>query len=143
MANINLVIIGGNLARDPELRTTPKGSAVAQFSIANNRKWRDDSGTDREDVAFIDCEAWGKTAENIAKFFAKGRPIIVEGRLKQDAWEDKATGQKRSRVKVSVSAFHFVGSKQDTPATSETGRNAPQQAPSATSQGGADEDVPF
>lgn len=143
MANINSVIIGGNLARDPEVRVTPKGTSVAQFTIANNRKWRDDSGTDREDVAFIDCEAWGKTAENIAKYFAKGRAIIVEGRLKHETWEDKVSGQKRSRVKVSVSAFHFVGSRQDASATSETGRTAPQQAPSATSQGSAEEDIPF
>jgi len=141
MANINSVIIGGNLARDPEVRVTPKGTSVAQFTVANNRKWRDDSGTDREDVAFIDCEAWGKTAENIAKYFAKGRAIIVEGRLKHETWEDKVSGQKRSRVKVSVSAFHFVGSKHDAPATSETGRAA--SAAPARQDDGADSEVPF
>lgn len=130
MANINNVIIGGNLTRDPEVRVTPKGTSVAQFTIGNNRKWRDDGGQDREEVAFIDCEAWGKTAENIAKYFAKGRPIIVEGRLKQEQWEDKQTGQKRSRVKVSVGQFHFVGSRQSDgqPARDDAAPSRPVQA---------------
>lgn len=142
MANINSVIIGGNLVRDPEVRVTPKGTSVAQFTVGNNRKWRDDSGSDREDVAFVDCEAWGKQAENIAKYFAKGRPIIVEGRLKQEQWEDKQTGAKRSRIKVSVSAFHFVGSRQDAPQRSEE-RPAPAAAQALNPSEDKDEDIPF
>lgn len=145
MANINSVIIGGNLVRDPELRVTPKGTSIAQFTIGNNRKWRDDTGTDREDVAFIDCEAWGKTGDTIAKYFTKGRAIIVEGRLKQDQWDDKATGQKRSRVKVSVSAFHFVGGRQDGDAASRRNEDtpAPAGARALNPSEDADQDVPF
>ena len=132
--NINRVIIGGNLTRDPEIRVTPQGTSVAQFALANNRKFRDAGGNDREEVAFIDCEAWGKTGENIAKFFAKGRPICVEGRLKQDAWEDKQTGQKRTRIKVVVDSFHFVGGKRE---------DSPSAGSAVSATNTAGEEVPW
>ncbi|MCH8270673.1 MAG: single-stranded DNA-binding protein, partial [Planctomycetes bacterium] len=88
-ASLNKVLLIGNLTRDPELKHTAGNQALANFGIAVNRRFRTASGENREEVAFIDCEAWGRTAENIGKFFAKGRPIFIEGRLKLDTWEDR------------------------------------------------------
>lgn len=141
--NINTIIIGGNMARDPEVRVTPKGTAVAQFAIANNRKYKDDSGAQREEVSFVDCEAWGKTAENIGKWFSKGNPICVQGRIKQDSWEDKETKQKRTKLKIVVDQFHFVGGKrEDAPQSAQESRRevpAPQHAKPTNT----DEEVPW
>lgn len=136
------VILIGNLTRDPELRTLPAGTNVGQFTVAVNRKFKDAQGALKEEVSFVDCEAWGSAASNVAKFFTKGTPIFVEGRIKQDTWEDKASGQKRSRLKVVVESWQFVGGKRD---------NAPAPAPAsdagrtATVPGGAEvqDDVPF
>jgi single-strand DNA-binding protein len=112
--NYNMVLLGGNITRDIDLRALPSGGSVAGFGIAVNRKWKDQaSGEMREDVTFVDCEAFGKTAENIAKFFAKGKPIFLEGRLKLDTWQDKTDGSKRSKLKVIVDGFEFVGGKPD------------------------------
>ncbi len=115
MPNINKVIIGGNLARDPELRVTPNGTAICQFSIANNRNYKNQAGESVSEVSFVDVEAWGKTGEIIAKYFQKGSPILVHGRLKMDQWEDKNSGQKRSKLKVVITfpegGFDFVGGK--------------------------------
>jgi single-strand DNA-binding protein len=101
----------GNLTRDPELRVTPKGTSICQFGLALNREYKTESGEKREDVAFVDCEAWGKTGELITKYLAKGRSAFVEGRLKLDEWEDKTSGQKRSKLKVVVEQVQFLGSK--------------------------------
>jgi single-strand DNA-binding protein len=112
--NYNMVLLGGNITRDIELRTLPSGGSVAGFGIAVNRKWKDQaSGEMREDVTFVDCEAFGKTAENIAKFFSRGKPIFLQGRLKFDQWQDKTDGSKRSKLKVIVDGFEFVGGKGD------------------------------
>lgn len=83
----NRVIIGGNLCADPELRYLPKGTAVCQFNVAVNRKWRDDSGQQKEEVAFIGVKAWAKQAETICQYLKKGRPILIEGRLTQESWD--------------------------------------------------------
>jgi single-strand DNA-binding protein len=107
--SMNLAIIGGNLSRNPELRYTPKGTAVVDIGIAVNRVWTGDDGEKREEVSFFDCTAFGKTAETIGQYFKKGGAIIVEGYLKQETWEDRQTNQKRSKVKVMVSRFHFCG----------------------------------
>jgi single-strand DNA-binding protein len=102
----------GNITRDIELRALPSGNSVATIGLAVNRKWRDQqSGEMREEVTFVDCEAFGKTAENISKFFAKGRPIFLEGRLKLDTWQDKTDGSKRSKLKVVIESFDFIDSK--------------------------------
>lgn len=106
----------GNLTRDPELRVTPKGTAICSFSLAINRKWKDDSG-DHEEVTYVDCEAWGKAGENIAKYVTKGRPLYVGGRLKLDQWEDTATKQKRSKMKVVVEDFQFLGDNRQSAST--------------------------
>lgn len=107
--NINKTFVAGRLTRDPEIKMTPQGTAIAGFSVAVNRKWRDADKQEREEVTFLDCEAWGKTADTIAKHFAKGKEIYVEGRLKSESWEDKTSGQKRSKLKIVVESFQFVG----------------------------------
>lgn len=105
---MNKVVLLGNLTRDVELKQTPSGTAVAQLGLAMNRKWKDAQGEKREEVTFVDCEAWGKTAEIIAQYFGKGRQILVEGRLKLDQWEDKDSGAKRSKLKVVIEQFYFL-----------------------------------
>jgi single-strand DNA-binding protein len=151
MPSFNRVIIAGNLTRDPELRYTPKGSAVANFSLAVNRTWKSESGESKEEVSFIEVEAWGRQAEVIAQYMRKGRPLLVEGRLKQDTWEDKNTHQKQSKLKVVLEGFSFIDSKgPDGGAPSEGPRRsapAPAKPPESTEGGEAaaaeDDDVPF
>jgi len=157
MANLNKVMLIGNLTRDPELRVTPKGTAICQFSLAVNRKFRDESGADREEVTYVDIEAWGKSGENIAKYCTKGRPLFVEGRLRLDQWEDKTTKEKRSRMKVVCDNFQFLGSGRSdggAPGGAPAGEGgearyatpAPRSAPkpaAPAAQENLDEDVPF
>ncbi len=112
MASYNKVILMGNLTRDPELRVTPKGTSVCQIGLAVNRTYRDSDGNNREDVTFVDVDAFGKQAEVLAKYMNKGRPILVEGRLQLDSWESK-TGEKRNKLKVILEGFQFVGSRSD------------------------------
>lgn len=102
-------IITGNITRDPELRNTPNGATVCSFSVAVNRNFRDSAGNAQESVSFIDCSAWGKAAEIINQYAKKGTGILVSGRLDQRSWEDKTTGQKRSRVEIVVEDFNFLG----------------------------------
>ena len=109
MASFNKVILMGNLTRDPELRYTPSGTAIAKMGLAVNRVWRDAEGQQKEEVTFVDVDAFGKQAETIGQYMQKGRPILVEGRLKLDQWEDKNTGQNRSRLGVVLERFTFVG----------------------------------
>ena len=110
MQGFNRVIIAGNLTRDPELRYTPGGLAIAKLGLAVNRKWKDQSGEQKEEVTFVDVDALGKQAEVIGQYLKKGRPILVEGRLKQDSWEDKQTQQKRYRLYVVLESFTFLDS---------------------------------
>lgn len=155
MANLNKVMLIGNLTRDPELRVTPKGTAICTFSLAVNRKFKDESGGEREEVTYVDIEAWGKSGENISKYCTKGRPLFVEGRLRLDQWEDKTTKEKRSRMKVVLENFQFLGSRGDSPAGGggegggENRYAGPTSRPSAprpsapAPQENLDEDVPF
>ncbi len=110
MANYNKVILVGNLTRDPELRYTPKGTAIARLGIAINRSWRTDTGETREEVTFVDVDAFGRQAETLGQYMKKGRPIMIEGRLKLDTWEDKQTNQKRSKLGVVLESFQFLDS---------------------------------
>ena len=110
MANFNRVILAGNLTRDPELRYTPKGTAIARIGMAINRNWKSETGEMKEEVTFVDVEAWGRQAEVIAQYMRKGRPFLVEGRLKLDQWEDKNTHQKQSKLKVVLERFSFIDS---------------------------------
>src|SRR5947208_16820555 len=109
MANFNKVILAGNLTRDPQLRYLPSQTAVVDFGLAVNHKWRTPQGEDREEVLFIDCSCFGKQAETINKYCQKGKPILVEGRLKYETWDDKEGGGKRSKHKVVVDGFQFLG----------------------------------
>jgi single-strand DNA-binding protein len=109
MASFNKVILLGNLTRDPELRYTPKGQAVARLGLAVNRSYKTDSGEVREEVTFIDIDAWGKQAELIHQYLHKGNPLFIEGRLKLDQWDDKTTGQKVSKLRVVMENFQFIG----------------------------------
>jgi len=122
MASFNKVILVGNLTRDPELRYTPKGTAIAKVGLAVNRVWTNEAGEKKEEVTFVDVDVFGRTAENVGQYMRKGRPILIEGRLKLDQWDDKQTGQKKSKLGVVAETVQFLGS----PAGSEGG-----SAPSA------------
>ena len=131
MASLNKVMLIGNLTRDPELRVTPKGTAICQFGLAVNRQFKDESGATRDETTFVDIEAWGKQGETVAKYCVKGRPLFVEGRLKLDTWDDKTTGQKRSKMKIVLENFQFLGGREG-----GEGGGAPGAAPRAASSGG-------
>lgn len=109
--SFNKVFLMGNLTRDVEMRHTPQNTAVGSFGLAVNRKYRTQDGQNHEEVTFVDCEAWGRTAEVMAQYLKKGRPAFIEGRLKLDQWQDQQ-GNKRSRLKVVVENFQFVDSGQ-------------------------------
>ena len=127
MPNLNKVMLMGNLTRDPEIKYTPKGTAIANFGIAVNRTYTPEGGEKREEVTFIDLEAFGRTAEVIGEYFKKGRPIFIEGRLKLDSWDDKTTGKKMSKLRVVVESFEFLGSREG--GGGEGGGGAPSGEP--------------
>ncbi|MDO4872213.1 MAG: single-stranded DNA-binding protein [bacterium] len=104
----NKVILMGNLTADPETRTTPNGQNVTSFSLAINRTWNNANGERQEETSFINCTAWGRTGETIAKYVSKGRQLLVSGRLQQRTWQDKDTGKNRSAIDVVVEEFSFV-----------------------------------
>ena len=162
MASFNKVILMGNLTRDPEMRVTPGGAAICKFTVACNRKFKMQNGEEREDVAFIDVDSFGKQAEVISKYFTKGKPILLEGRLKLDKWEDKTTKEKRSKLGVVLENFTFVGGGRGeeggeaAPAGANYDDSAPPARPAPRAAGSPpaaarppppgdqiDEDVPF
>jgi single-strand DNA-binding protein len=124
MPNLNKVMLMGNLVRDPEVKYTPKGTAICQIGLAVNHTFRVGEEK-REEVTFVDCEAFGKQADTIGEYLKKGRSIFIEGRLKLDTWDDKQTGQKRSKMKVVIEGFQFLGDKQ-----SGGGRSEEERPPS-------------
>ena len=147
MSSFNRVILMGNLTRDPELRQTQSGTSICRFSVAVNRSFSAQDGTTRDETCFVDVDSFGRTAENISKYFSRGKPILVEGRLRQDSWEDKQ-GQKRTKLVVVLERFEFIGSKGDSsmgggfdsdyapsPARARTQASAPQDD--------LEDDVPF
>jgi single-strand DNA-binding protein len=111
MASYNKVLLMGNLTRDPEIRYTPKGTAVAELGLAVNRVFTTDTGEKREETTFVDITVWGRQAETASEYLKKGRPVFVEGRLQMDTWEDKQSGQKRSKLKVVADQVTFLGSR--------------------------------
>src|ERR1700733_5374200 len=127
MASLNKVILMGNLTRDPELRYTPKGTAIAKIGLAVNRIWTNEAGEKKEEVTFVDVDVFGRTAENVSQYMRKGRPILIEGRLKLDQWDDKQTGQKKSKLGVVAETVQFLGS----PAGAEGGGGSAPAAPRA------------
>jgi single-strand DNA-binding protein len=145
---VNKVILVGNLGKDPEVRYTAGGQAVANLRIATSRSWTDkQSGQKKEETEWHDVEVWGKQAEQCGEYLAKGRQVYVEGRLKTDAWDDKQTGQKRSRVKVVAETVRFLSSggrgagagAGPGAGASGAGRQAPPQDDSGPPGGGYDE----
>ena len=148
MANFNKVILAGNMTRDPELRYTPKGTAIAKFGLAVNRKWTAEDGQSREEVTFVDIDCFGKQAEVISQYLRKGRSILIEGRLKLDQWDDKQTGQKRSKLGVVLESFSFLDSGNREGGSAAPPPSAAPAARPARADAGSDEppqgdDVPF
>ena len=111
MASFNKVILMGNLTRDPQLKYLPSQTAVVEFGLACNRKFKTQAGEEKEEVTFVDCTAFGRTGEVINQYFTKGKPIFIEGRLKYDSWEDTQGGGKRSKITVVIENFQFVGGR--------------------------------
>lgn len=148
MANFNKVILAGNLTRDPELRYTPKGMAIARLGLAINRSWKTETGEQKEEVTFVDIDSFGRQAEVVSQYLKKGRPVLIEGRLKYDTWDDKQTNQKRSKLSVVMESFSFLDSR-----TGDTSGGGPPSArsrepeapPPATEPDGppSEDDVPF
>jgi single-strand DNA-binding protein len=153
MANFNKVLLMGNLTRDPEVRYTPKGTAIANIGLAVNRVWSTESGEKKEEVTFVDVEVWGRQAETIGQYMAKGRPIFIEGRLKLDSWDDKETGQKRNKMKVVCESFQFLGAPKgggggefsEQPPAAKPARSRPAPAPAEGDAPAAesDDNIPF
>jgi len=156
MASVNKVILIGNITRDIELRYTPKGSAVADISLACNRVRSGDDGNRIEEVTYVDVTLWGRQAELANQYLSKGRPVYIEGRLQMDTWQDKQTGQNRSKLKVVGETMQFLGGGQQgggNQGGNQGGggyQNAPQQQPRQSappqqqgSQGGSPADIQF
>jgi single-strand DNA-binding protein len=112
MPNLNKVMLMGNLTRDPEIKYTPKGTAIAALGLAVNRVWMTEQGEKREEVTFVDVELFGRQAEIAEQYLKKGRPVFIEGRLKLDTWDDKTSGQKRSKMKVVGETMQLLGSRE-------------------------------
>ncbi|TVQ62750.1 MAG: single-stranded DNA-binding protein [Phycisphaerales bacterium] len=154
--NFNRVFLMGNLTRDPELRHTPSSMAVANIGLAVNRRFRDSAGNNQEETTFVDCEAWGRTAEVMCQYLAKGRPVFVEGRLKLDQWQDKEGGN-RSKLKVVIENFQFVDSRTEgapgggggasggggPPAQRSAGSQPARQGTTPAYEPVEDDDIPF
>lgn len=146
MASFNKVILMGNLTRDPQVKYTAGGTAVTDIGLAVNHQWFDkQSNSRKEEVTFVDVTLWGRTAEIAGEYLAKGRPVLIEGRLKTDSWDDKETGKKRTRLTVVGENMTMLGSRGDGPSGGGGGGNAggqqrsgggrPQQASAPQDQG--------
>ena len=144
MANFNKVLLLGNVTRDPEVRYTPKGSAVCDLGVAVNRAYTTDSGEKREEVTFVDVTLWGRTAEVASEYLKKGRPVFIEGRLQMDTWDDKQTGQKRTRLRVVAENMQLLGGRPAGGAdvTGETRQTSAPPKKSAAAEPDEDE-IPF
>jgi len=148
MASFNKVILLGNLTRDPEVRYTPKGTAVTDLGLAVNRSYTAENGEKREEVTFVDVTFWGRTAEVAGEYLKKGRPVFVEGRLQLDSWDDKQSGQKRTKLKVIGENMQMLGAPRgggsgggDEEGASRSSRPAPP--PKAAPSGPDDDEIPF
>ena len=125
MPALNRVLLIGNLTRDPVLKQLPSNSALVEFGLAVNRKFKSAAGEDKEDTCFVDCTAFGKQAETINQYCRKGRPLFVEGRLKFDTWDDRAGLGRRSKVSVVVENFQFLGGRDEADADMNKGDGSP------------------
>ena len=154
MATLNKVLLIGNLTRDPEIRYTPKGTSVSDIGLAVNERGKDAAGNTTEETVFVDVTLWGKTAENVGQYMKKGSPLFVEGKLQLDSWEDKSTGQKRSKLKVVGVSCQFLpdGKNRGEPRNSGDGNDRqanpqPNRNPNGSLPEGHtwddDDDIPF
>ena len=153
MANFNKVLLMGNLTRDPEVRYTPKGTAIAKIGLAVNEVYTTDQGEKKEFTTFVDIDVWGKQAETLAQYVSKGSPLFVEGRLRLDTWDDKETGQKKSKMKVICDRFQFIGAPKggaefsDQPPASKPARPAARPAAAPPTEevppAEGDDNIPF
>jgi single-strand DNA-binding protein len=128
MANLNRVLLIGNLTRDPDVRYTPKGTAVADIGLAVNRVFTGEDGEKREEVTYVDVVLWSRLAEIAEQYLKKGRPVFIEGRLQLDSWDDKQTGQKRSRLRVVAENLQLLGSRGEGEAGGTGGAPAPRRS---------------
>ena len=149
MSSFNKVILMGNLTRDPEAKFLPSGTAVVNFSIAMNERYNDRDGNPQEKATFVECEAWNRSAEVIDEYFTRGMPIHIEGKLQLDQWENDE-GEKRSKLKVRVERFIFVGKKEDNERIrEESGRSSnlsgdrPSKSQDDSFEDPTEDDVPF
>lgn len=150
MASLNKVMLIGNVTRDPEVKFTPKGSAVADLGLAINRSYTNQAGEKVEEVTYVDVELWGRLAEIAGEYAKKGRSVFIEGRLRMDSWEDKQSGQKRNRLKVVGEGLQLLGSRSTggSPGADFEGE-APAAKPAqpsrarSTASEAADDDIPF
>jgi single-strand DNA-binding protein len=138
MANLNKVLLMGNLTRDPELKMTPSGQAICKFGIAINRTFTGQDGQKREEVTFVDVDCFGKQAETIAKYCTRGKRLFVEGRLKLDTWEKN--GEKKSKMGVILENFQFLGGKDESAAPAS---RQPAPPPAPKNDFAEDDSVPF
>jgi single-strand DNA-binding protein len=149
MASFNKVILLGNLTRDPEVRYTPKGTAVTDLGLAVNRTYTADNGEKREEVTFVDVTFWGRTAEVAGEYLKKGRPVFVEGRLQLDSWDDKQSGQKRTKLKVIGENMQMLGSPRgaggggDEESSGGSRSSRPAPPPKAAPSEPDDDEIPF
>jgi single-strand DNA-binding protein len=147
MASFNKVILLGNLTRDPEVRYTPKGTAVTELGMAVNRVYTAENGEKREEATFVDVTLWGRTAEIAGEYLKKGRPVFIEGRLQLDTWDDKQSGQKRSKLKVVGEALQLIGGRPGGSADEEGsgGMRSSRPAPPPKAAGAAqdNDEIPF
>lgn len=142
MVSVNRVIIGGNLTRDPEIRYTPDGMAVATFTVAVNRRWKTKEGESREETCFVDVTAMGRQAEICGEYLSKGRAVIVDGRLTQRTWEMES-GERRSKIEVRATRVHFVGPPpQAVPLPTEV-MEEPEEFGDMDIEEGLTDDLPF
>jgi single-strand DNA-binding protein len=146
MANLNRVLLIGNLTRDPEIRYTPQGVAVADISLAINRFTTNSEGEKKEEVTFVDVTLWNRVAEIAKDYLKKGKPVFIEGRLRLDTWDDKQTGQKRSRLRVVADGMQLLGSKENNgpaPDRPHGTATAPRQPQHDTDLNVEPDDIPF
>jgi len=152
MASFNKVILLGNLTRDPEVRYTPKGTAVTELGMAVNRVYTAENGEKREETTFVDVTLWGRTAEIAGEYLKKGRPVFIEGRLQLDTWDDKTSGQKRSKLKVVGEGLQLIGSRPggggggaggDDEGSGAPRSSKPAPPPKAAPSAPDDDEIPF
>jgi single-strand DNA-binding protein len=139
MSSYNHVVLMGHLTRDVEIRYTPKGMPIGNIAIAVNRTWKNEAGEKQEEVSFFECIAFGRNAEIAAQYCGKGKPLLLNGRLKQESWDDKETGKKRYAVKVIVEGVQLIGDGEKREAQPQRQPAAEKPAPAEDN----DEDVPF